>query len=299
MGFTEKNLGNQSGKTFAITGANTGLGFQTARALAMKGGRVILMCRSEPLARAAMDAIRKHAPRADLKFVPLDLADLDSVAAAAEILLREPKIDVLINNAGLMVPPLQRTRQGFESQMGVNHFGHFALTGRLLPKLMTDGTRIVVLSSVAHKKGLINFEDINARKHYDASKQYASSKLANLVFSLDLNARLATQGTKAICVAAHPGLADTELSRYLPNWVKIFLPLLRPLVNSAASGAWPTLLAATDERAQGGEYYGPSRRGETAGPATHAHIDERAKDPDVAKRLWDLSIEMTKVKPLL
>lgn len=299
MGFTEQNLGNQSGKTFAITGANTGLGFQTARALAMKGGRVILMCRSEHLARAAMDAIRKHAPRADLKFVSLDLADLDSVAAAAEILLREPKIDVLINNAGLMVPPLQRTRQGFESQMGVNHLGHFALTGRLLPKLMADGTRIVVLSSVAHKKGLIDFEDINAHKHYDASKRYAASKLANLVFALDLNARLSTQGTKAICVASHPGLADTELSRYLPRWVKIFLPLLRPLVNSAASGAWSTLLAATDEGARGGEYYGPSRRGETAGPATHAHVDQRAKDPDAAKRLWDLSIEMTKVKPLL
>ncbi len=296
MGYTEKNLTDQSGKSFLVTGANTGLGFETARALAQKGGKVWLACRSEDKAQAAIAKIKTHAPEADLGFVPLDLNDLNHVAEAAEIIKGLGQIDVLINNAGLMVPPLGHTVQGFESQMGVNHLGHFALVGHLIPKLMADNTRIVVLSSLAHRGGVFDWDDFHANKSYNAMKRYQASKLANMIFGLELERRLRSQTTDAKCVICHPGVAATELVRYLPGPAKLAMPLVSLFMNSAAAGAWPTLLAATED-VDGGTYWGPEGGREMKGPAGPARIAGRAHRDDDAARLWDLSIELTGVNP--
>lgn len=297
MGFTENELGDQSGKTFLITGANTGLGYETARALAQKGGKVWLACRSELKARAAMDEIRKLAPKAELGFVALDLSDIEQIADAAETIKGLGKLDVLVNNAGLMTPPLGHTAQGFESQMGVNHLGHFALVGKLIDKLMADNTRIVVLSSLAHTGGEFDWDDFHAHKRYRAMKRYQASKLANMMFGLELERRLRKQDTQAKCVICHPGIAATELVRHMPGPVaKLAMPAMGLLFNSAAEGAWPTLLAATEE-VEGGSYWGPIGIKESRGKAGPARIARRALKQDQAKRLWDLSVELTGIDP--
>jgi len=297
-GFTEQDVSSQKGKTFVITGANTGLGYEAARALSSKGARVLIACRSEEKARDAIARIQGLHKQADLDYVPLDLGNLDSVKACAEQLQAEEKIDVLINNAGIMVPPYELTVDGFESQFGVNHLGPFALTGRLLGKLAaTPGARVVNTSSIAHNAGKIFFNDISAEKKYSATGRYAQSKLANLLFSYELQRRLEAAGASTISVACHPGIADTELSRYLPGLLQAATPLMKPFFNSAAEGAWPTLYAATGEDITGGEYLGPSKRRETAGPAVRARSTRRSRDPELAARLWDLSIDMTGVDP--
>jgi len=295
--FTENDVTDQSGKTFVVTGSNTGLGFHTARVLAERGARVLLACRSSEKAQDAMAEIRKTAPNANLGFVALDLNDLSSVKAAATQIAAEPKLDCLINNAGLMIPPLQRTKQGFESQMGVNHLGHFALVGHLMPKILSDGTRVVALSSIAHRRGEIDFDDLHAHNSYSAMKRYQASKLANILFAFELDRRLKKQDTDAISVAAHPGIANTELPRYIPKPAQIFMPVIGLLFNSAAQGAWPSLLAATGESVKGGDYYGPNKRSESAGKAAKAKPAGRALKTDVAERLWDVSIAETGVDP--
>ncbi|MGB0920597.1 MAG: oxidoreductase [Alphaproteobacteria bacterium] len=298
MSFREQNLTDQSGKHFVITGANTGLGFETARALALQGATVTIACRDPQKAEDAIGKIRKLKPNADIGAVNLDLNDLDNVKAAADTLNAGPRIDVLINNAGLMVPPLQRTKEGFESQMGVNHLAHFALVGHLMPKILGDNTRVVALSSLAHLGGNIQFDDLHCNESdYNAMARYRDSKLANLLFALELERRLRKQDTEAISLACHPGIAMTELVRYSNPALKFVLFPLIPLMNTAAAGAWPTLLAATGENVKGGDYYGPSKRRETAGPAAPAHIANRAKDEAAAEKLWDISIEVTGVNP--
>jgi len=297
-GFTAKHVLDQTGKTVFITGANTGLGFEAAKVLAGCNARVIIGCRSKDKAERARDEILAEHKRADVAIVVIDLADLESVGAAAAVIAKEKRLDILINNAGIMVPPFELTQDGFESQFGVNHLGPFALTGLLLDKLRaTPGARIVSTSSIAHKRGKILFDDINADKQYNAMARYAMSKLANLYFAYELQRRLSAAGDDVISVAAHPGMADTELSRYLPRALMLAAPLFRPLLNTAAQGAWPTLCAATEEEVQGGEYYGPCKRGETAGPAIRVKSTRRSHDKDVARKLWDLSIEMTGVDP--
>ena len=297
-GFTEQNVPSQKGKTFVITGANTGLGYEAARVLSDKGARVVIACRSEKKANDAMERILKQDNQAELDYVPLDLGKLDSVERCALQLQAEDKIDVLINNAGIMVPPYELTADGFESQFGVNHLGPFALTGLLLDKLAeVPGARVVNTSSIAHNAGKIFFSDINAEKKYSATGRYAQSKLANLLFSYELQRRLEAAGHSTISVACHPGIADTELSRYLPGPLKAMTPLMRPLFNSAAQGAWPTLYAATGEDINGGEYLGPCKRRETAGPAVRVRSTRKSRDQKLAARLWDLSIDMTGVDP--
>lgn len=296
MGYTEKDLKDQSGKTFLVTGANTGLGYETARALAQKGGKVWLACRSDHKAEEAIAKIKQKAPNADLGFVPLDLNDLHHVEEAAKIIDGLGKIDVLINNAGLMMPPLGHTAQGFESQMGVNHLGHFALVGHLIQKIMAENMRVVVLSSLAHRGGVFDWDDFHANKSYDAMKRYQASKLANMIFGLELERRLRAQDTTAKCVICHPGVAATELGRYMPGPAKLAMPLVGLLLNSASAGAWPTLLAATED-VDGGTYWGPQSRREMAGVAGPATTAKRAHKDDDAKRLWDLSIELTGVDP--
>ena len=297
-GFTESDVTDQSGKTIVITGANTGLGYEAARVLSAKGARVIIACRSQQKAEDAIARIEKENGRVDVSHVALDLGDLSSVSNCADQLQSEDKIDILINNAGIMVPPYELTTDGFESQFGVNHLGPFALTGLLLDKLAAaPAPRVVNTSSMAHHRGKIYFGDINAENGYRAIPRYAMSKLANLLFTYELQRRLEASGQHTLSVACHPGIADTELSRYIPALLNMLTPLMKPLFNTAASGAWPTLCAATSDDIRGGDYIGPAKRRETAGPAVKVRSNHASRDQDVAQRLWDLSIEMTGVDP--
>ena len=298
MSFTSDDVTDQSGKTFLVTGANTGLGFEATKVLAERGGRVLLGCRSQDKAQAAMKKITSDVPDADLAFVPLDQGDLSSVEAAAELVNEEDRLDVLVNNAGIMMPPLQYTTDGFESQFGVNHLGTFALTSHLLPKLAeTPGSRVVVTSSIAHKPGKIDFDDLGAEQRYNAQARYQQSKLANLLFMYELDRRLRAADSPITAVACHPGIASTELGRYMPKAVQFAMPLVKLAFNSPAQGAWPTLMAATSDEIEGGDYTGPNRFGETSGKAEKVDSTDRARSPELAARLWDVSVEMTGVGP--
>jgi NAD(P)-dependent dehydrogenase (short-subunit alcohol dehydrogenase family) len=295
-GFTAVDISDQTGKTIFITGANTGLGFEVAKALAGKNARVIIGCRSEAKANQAKSDIEAEYKNANVDVVALDLSDLASIKAAAEKIQQEERLDVLINNAGIMVPPYELTKDGFESQFGVNHLGPFALTNLLLDKLNeTPNSRIVSTASIAHKQGKIDFADINAEKKYSAVKRYAMSKLANLYFGYELQRRLTKAKYQTISVVAHPGVADTELIRYLPKFLTFTMPVVKHLFNSAEQGAWPTLCAATQADVQGGEYYGPNGWREISGPAIKVESTRLSHDEAIAKRLWDLSVEMTGV----
>ena len=294
-GFTDRDVPEQSGRTFLVTGANTGIGFETARVLARRGARVLLGCRSEERAAGAIARINAESPEADLEFLPLDQADLASVRAAAERAAAEPRLDVLVNNAGIMGVPRTLTVDGFEAQFAVNHLGTFALTGRLLPKLeQTEGSRIVITASLAHRGGRIHWEDIEGAKLYSRQARYQQSKLANLLHMVELDRRLKARGSRTIAVACHPGLAQTEIGRGFPL-IQMAAPLIRTFFNTQAAGAWPTLLAATGPGVEGGDYYGPSRFGELSGPATRAWSNPASRDPELGRRLWELSVEMTGV----
>ena len=299
-GFTDETVPSQAGKCIVVTGGNTGIGFASAEVLAARGARVLLACRNRSKAEEAIARIRKHSPGADLAFVPLDQADLASVRDAAEIIGWEPRVDVLLNNAGVMMPPLERTAQGHEPQFGVNHLGCFALTGLLLPKLSrTPGARVVVTSSLAHKRGRIDFADIDAHRSYNRGQRYAASKLMNLLFTLELDRRLRAAGSPVSAIACHPGIASTELARHLPAFARAAWPLLKLVLNSAEQGAWPALQAATSPEAQGGDYYGPQRLQEAVGPSGAAKIGRAARDEGSAERLWRLSAKLTGIDPLL
>lgn len=296
-GFTAADVPDQTGKTIVVTGANTGLGFEVAKTLAGKGARVLLGCRSVSKAQAAKDRILAIFSKADVVIVELDLGSLVSIQKAAQQINQELRLDILINNAGIMVPPLAFTQDGFESQFGVNHLGPFVLTSLLLNKIRaTTNARIVSTASIAHRKGKIDFDDINAKKYYGAWARYAQSKIANLYFGYELQRRLHANGDNTISVVAHPGVADTELPRYIPKPFMLLMPVLKLFFNTAEQGAWPTLCAATMVGVKGGEYYGPSQRGEIAGPAIKVRSNKRSHSKSIAKKLWDLSIEMTGVK---
>lgn len=292
-GFTEADLPDQSGKCFIVTGANTGIGFEAARALVAKGARVLLACRDSAKADAAIRKIGSG----DVVHLPLDLADVASVRRAADIASGEKRLDALINNAGVMFPPLTRTAQGFELQFGVNHLGHFALTGLLLPKLAeTPGARVVVTASLAHKGGNIQWEDIGAVQGYNRTARYSDSKLANMLHFAELDRRLRAAGSTVSAIGCHPGIAATELMRHAGPF-RVFTPLFGLLLNSAAQGAWPALQAACDPGAMPGGYYGPAGIGEMKGPSGPAKRTAAALDPASAQRLWDVSVEMTGIDP--
>ena len=302
--FTATDVPDQSGKTFFITGANTGIGFEAAKVFAEKGGRVLLGCRNSEKALEALDRIADAYPGAKIVLVQVDLSDLASVRAAAEVVLREPRLDVLVNNAGVMWNPKTITSDGFESQFGINHLGHFALTGLLLPLLeATPNSRIVTVSSGGHRQGNgdLFWDDINADQEYHPRKRYYASKLANLLFTYELDRRLRAKESSTIAVAAHPGGSDTELGRYATGasgvTMRAMMPLIRPFMNTAEQGAWPTELAATAPGVEGGQYFGPGGRMEMAGPARQVDSSDESKDKEKAERLWDLSIEMTGVDP--
>jgi NAD(P)-dependent dehydrogenase (short-subunit alcohol dehydrogenase family) len=297
--YDESSVPEQRGKTFFVTGANTGIGYEAARVLAERGARVLLGCRSEEKASQAIERIRALHRNADLAWVPLDLTSLKSIETAAFTVKAEPRLDVLVNNAGVMFPPKTLTQDGFELQFGVNHLGHFALTGQLLDLLSkTPGARVVNVSSGAHRGGRIDFDDPHAEGSYSAMGRYQISKAANLYFTFELARRCAARDLDITSLACHPGVAETELSRTFPSWFAIIAPLLRPLVNSAAEGALPTLFAATTPGVKAKDYYGPIKRWEMARSAGPAAIAEHIRDEAVAARLWDKSIEWTGVSYL-
>jgi NAD(P)-dependent dehydrogenase (short-subunit alcohol dehydrogenase family) len=221
--WTEADVPQQRGRTAVITGANSGIGFEAARVLAQRGARVVLACRDLVRGDAAAARVREAAPDATVDVVRLDLASLASVREAARRLGDEyPRIDLLINNAGLMIPPYGRTEDGFESQIGTNHLGHFALTGLLLDRIRdVPGSRVVTVSSNGHRMGRIDFEDLQSERRYRAMAAYAQSKLANLLFTYELQRRLARSGAETVAVAAHPGTASTDLTRHSPGFVRV------------------------------------------------------------------------------
>ncbi|HXL93676.1 MAG TPA: oxidoreductase [Streptosporangiaceae bacterium] len=283
------------GRVAVITGANTGIGFETARVLAGHGARVVLACRSVERARAAAARIAASAVAAP-EILELDLASLSSVRRAAEQ-LRElhPVIDLLVNNAGVMDVPCGTTEDGFESHLGINHLGHFALTGLLQPQL-TEGSRIVSVSSVVHARGQIDFDDLAYTRDYKPGPAYARSKLANLLFAFELDRRLTAAGSPTASLAAHPGLSRTELYRYEEPVARFAVRLLSPVfMQSAASGALPVLRAATDPAATSGTYYGPSGRKQYKGHPVLVDASPAAHDEAAARRLWDESEKLTGV----
>lgn len=295
--FSAASMPSQEGRTVIVTGANTGIGFEIAKAFAERGARVVLACRNQDKAETAIARIEADVHTPDLAFLPLDQADLGSVRAAAELAEKEQRIDLLINNAGVMIPPLSRTVQGHELQFGTNHLGTFALTGLLLPKLaQTPGSRVVVTSSIAHRQGRIDFGNLDVARGYNRMNFYAQSKLANLMFVLELDRRLRAAGSPIAAIGCHPGVAGSELQRHIP-FGGLFAPLVGLLLNSAAQGAWPALQAATDPAAQGGDYFGPQGLNELRGPSGPSTLSRHARDADVARRLWDISVELTGIDP--
>ena len=292
--WTSEEVPGQQGRLAVVTGANTGLGFETARVLAARGASVVLAVRDAEKGKRAAAAIVGAAPGADVTVQHLDLTCLDSVrAAAAELRARHPRIDLLINNAGVMLTPRQATRDGFELQFGTNHLGHFALTGLLLEQMLpVPGSRVVTVSSLAHRiRARINFGDLQGKRSYSRLGAYSQSKLANLMFTYELDRRLSGAGT-TIAVAAHPGLVGTELSRYTPAIVAFSYALVS---QQAAMGALPVLRAATDPGVAGGQYYGPGGLFGTRGYPELARSSRRSRDPAIQRRLWTVSEELTGV----
>jgi len=292
--WTAEQLSDQTGRVAIVTGANSGIGFETARVLAEKGATVVMACRNLVKANPKADEIRGAHPEATVEVMELDLSDLESVRRFADAFrAKHSRLDLPINNAGIMVPPYGTTTQGFETQFGVNHLGHFALTGSLLDLVIqTPGSRIVTVSSVAHQFGKIQFSDLNSEKGYKAQSAYGQSKLANLLFTYELQRRLAAAGKDTLAVAAHPGWTETNLQEHAKG-VKF---LNRFFGQEPLMGALPTLYAATESDVNGAEYYGPSGFMEMNGPPKRVRSNRRSRDQDVAERLWSVSEELTGVR---
>jgi NAD(P)-dependent dehydrogenase (short-subunit alcohol dehydrogenase family) len=296
--WTARDMPSQAGRTFVVTGANSGIGFETTKALAASGASVIMAVRDEAKGAAARNAIRDENPDASLELRHLDLADLDSVRYFASTIR---KLDVLINNAGVMMPPHSLTVQGNELQFGVNHLAHFALTARLLNALQEGyDPRVVTVTSIAHKRGRIHFDDLHGTHKYSRSGYYAQSKLANVVFCLELNRRLRAAGAGIRSVMAHPGVVSTNLQSSGPTGLtKVFAQLGTRLVSqTAAMGALPLLYAATHPDVEGGQLIGPDARNESKGYPVVVEPLDAARDRELAKRLWDTSEELTGVRLL-
>ncbi len=306
--FTRSDMPDLTGRTAIVTGANSGLGLQTAEALAGAGATVVMTARSRSRFDDAEAHIRPRIRMADLRFVELDLADLASVRAAADAIRSEHAVvDVLVNNAGVMMTPESTTADGFELQLGTNHLGHFALTGLLLPPLLAaDAARVVTVSSGAHHMGEMDFDDLHQQRgdDYDSMAQYGRSKLANMLFAQELQRRFAAAGVAARSVAAHPGYTATNLQSSgvrLPGAggfqrvADVAMRVLNPIVGmDVEQGALPQLYAAVGD-VPGGSYWGPQGFREMRGPVGPADIDAKGLDPAVASLLWDVSVESTGV----
>jgi NAD(P)-dependent dehydrogenase (short-subunit alcohol dehydrogenase family) len=295
--WTTADIPDQTGRVAVITGANTGLGYETALALAAHGAHVVLAVRNLDKGKDAISRIVAHSPRADVALQELDLTSLESVRTAARQLRADhDRVDLLINNAGVMYPPKSTTKDGFELQFGTNHLGHFAFTGLLLDRLLPiAGSRIVTVSSIGHRiRADIHFDDLQWEHGYNRVSAYGQAKLANLLFTYELQRRLAPIGT-TIAVAAHPGGSNTELMRHLPGWAASLYPVLEPMFQDAAMGALPQLRAATDPSVQGGQYYGPDGFSQTRGYPKVVGSSKKSHDAERQRRLWTVSEELTAV----
>jgi NAD(P)-dependent dehydrogenase (short-subunit alcohol dehydrogenase family) len=299
MKWTGADVPDQTGRVAVITGANTGIGYETAAALARQGANVVLAVRNIDKGKQAAARITAAIPPAKVAVQQLDLTSLASVRAAADaIKAAHPRIDLLINNAGVMMTPKGTTQDGFELQFGTNHLGHFAFTGLLLDHLLpVDGSRVVTISSLGHRiRATHDFDDLRAGPRYERAAAYGRSKLANLLFTYELQRRLAAAAAPTIAVAAHPGGSRTELGRNAPTWVRIGLKVVGPLLfQSAAMGALPTLRAATDPEVCGGQYYGPGGLAEQRGYPELVQSSAQSHDPKPQRRLWAVSEEATGV----
>jgi NAD(P)-dependent dehydrogenase (short-subunit alcohol dehydrogenase family) len=295
--WTKKDIPDQSRRVAVITGANTGLGYETAAALAEKGAHVVLAVRNLDKGKDAIARISANSPQADVALKELDLTSLESIRAAAEQLRSDyGHIDLLINNAGVMWTPKSTTKDGFELQFGTNHLGHFAFTGLLLDRLLpVEGSRVVTVSSIGHRlRADIHFDDLQWGRSYSRVGAYGQSKLANLLFTYELQRRLASRGT-TIAAAAHPGGSRTELTRNLPPLIARASSLIEPLFQGADMGALPTLRAATDPGVLGGQYFGPDGFGQQQGYPKLVASSDKSHDVDVQRRLWAVSEELTGV----
>jgi NAD(P)-dependent dehydrogenase (short-subunit alcohol dehydrogenase family) len=308
--WTTNDIPDQSGKIILITGANSGIGYEAAKALVDKGAHVVLACRSRAKAEDAVAQIEAGEPSGSTEILEMDLADLDSVKqAAGAFLASHDRLDVLVNNAGLMATPKKLTAQGVEMQFGVNHLGHFALTGHLLDLLAASGTddepaRVVSVSSQAHRPGKIDFGNLDASKSYNPWRAYAQSKLANLLFMRELDDRCDDAELHITSAAAHPGGSETNLGNepagdFFSRVLKVVEPVVSKFgIQSASMGALPTLRAVADQDVEGGDYFGPDGFNEMKGHPEKVDMSKRAEDDDLAKRLWDVSIELSQVSYL-
>ncbi len=296
--WTTKDIPDQSGRVAIVTGANSGLGLAAAHALAAAGATVVLACRSKLKAERASAEILAVTPRAIVEPEVLDVASLPSVRSfVAATRRRFAALDLLINNAGIMATPQQSSTDGFELQFATNHLGHFALTGLLLPQLSArHGSRVVAISSIAARSGRIDFGDLMGERHYDEWKAYNQSKLANLMFAIELQRRLLRAGSATMAMAAHPGASTTNLFSTPGSFFvkRVLSPLMRRFMfQPAEQGALPILFAATATEAEPGGYYGPRGFQEMKGPPAPAEIPRHALDHDVAARLWQVSEQLT------
>lgn len=296
MKWSKRDIPEQHGRTVLVTGANSGIGFETAKALAERGARVILACRSPERGEKALKSIREAAPEAELELRRLDLSDLASVETFSSELTRDhDALHLLVNNAGVMIPPESRTKDGFELQIGTNHFGHFALTARLLPLLLeTERARLVVVASTAHRWGAMNFDDLNWRKRrYRAWRAYGQSKLANLLFARELSRRVRKAGRSLLVASSHPGYTATNLTKHsLP------IRLINPYVGMPNwRGALPSLYAATADDVQPDDYFGPDGPFEIRGWPTRVGRTKAAQRAEDAEALWEMSERETGTTP--
>ena len=304
--WTASDIPDQTGRTAIVTGANSGLGLVTATELARHGADVVLAVRNTAAGETAAEAIRAEAPDAKVSVRQLDLASLDSVRAFAERASDElDRIDLLVNNAGLVIlGDRQRTADGFELHFGTNHLGHFALTGRLLPLLERGRSpRVVSLSSLSHKGAHLHFDDLMFEKTWDASAAYGASKLANTVFGIELDRRLRTGGSPIISTLAHPGVSRSNLTprawEHRGAIGKVIASAYAAMNTQATEqGALPQLHAATAEGVHGGEFFGPAGKNEQRGDVSRVQATAEARDPDVGKRLWEVSEQLTRVSYL-
>jgi len=299
--WTASNIPQRNGGLAVITGSTEGIGYEDALALAAAGWNVIMMGRNAQKGAESIAGIYQINPKAKVSFEKIDLADLSSIKAfALRMTLKGQAINLLINNAGVMTPPKRlETADGFELQFGTNHIGHFALTAHLLPLLRkSPGARVVTVSSVANRAGVINFDDLQSTSSYVPMKAYSQAKLANLMFALELQRQSEKHGWGITSMASHPGVSRTNLlitgaGRWsTAGMARTFLPFL---FQPSAQGALPTLYAATSPEAKGGVYYGPNKMGETRGFPAIAKIPAQAEDVNAALKLWEISLKLTKV----
>nr|WP_315255644.1 oxidoreductase [uncultured Flavobacterium sp.] len=299
--WTADNIASQQGKTFLITGANSGLGFEATKVLSKKGAHIVMTARNLQKGNEVLEAIKKENPNAKLDLMQLDLADLHSIRNFSdEFHSKYSKLDVLVNNAGVMNPPKREvTKQNFEVQFGINHLGHFLLTGLLLDTLKnTPNSRISVQSSIVHKtesmKPDIHFDDLNFEKSYNRDQAYAQSKLANLLFAYELDRRLQANNINTIVTAAHPGYTKTNLQANSGFLISVILNNI--FAQNVKIGTLPILRAATDENVKGGEYFGPTKMMELKGYPELVKSSDKSYDKDLAKKLWEVSEKLTNLK---